>query len=419
MRKMPIALAMTLFVGLAIPPKVSAGVYNTAEPPLWPMPASLQDFQYRLGELRGIAVEMPRNPSEKQETLRERYLRRVAELEAKERTDGLSVEDRVNLGGYLIRLMKYEEAVRVLTPAEAQEPGNFMVLGNLATASQGAGRLERATTYLQQALAAWPRVHFAFSPAQLYFYRTVERYQLRLLQLRQQEARLQPGRPAETVDALFGRVRFVGASGKYEPGVIALDQVDELPAECVEVVEQLVFWLPFDDRLYWLLAELLNAAGKPDSALILMKDLSYGRRFNAPEFMEHRRILLEQEEAIKLFTPPTGSPTTVTMEQLFGVVQPRGVGLAPGAGALSQEAAWVNVVRFLEGRGNADSPLTGKGQDDSQLNGSGPPPGKAPPAIWQPDVRHLVVSFLAGVAVTMFLVLQVRASRARSKSAGG
>src|SRR5262245_46093281 len=108
MRKTLIALAATLLVGWAATPGLRAGVYNTAEPPVWPMPASLQDFQYRLGELRSIAVENPKDPTEKRETPREYYLRRVAELEAKEWTDGLSVEDRINLGAYLIRLLKYE-----------------------------------------------------------------------------------------------------------------------------------------------------------------------------------------------------------------------------------------------------------------------------------------------------------------------
>jgi tetratricopeptide (TPR) repeat protein len=420
MRKMLIALGMTLCVGLAATPGLRAGVYNTAEPAIWPMPGSLQDFQYRLGELRSIAVEMPKDPKETRETLREYYLRRVAELEAKERTDGLSVEDRINLGAYFIRLLKYEEAVRVLTPAESKDPGNFMVLANLSTASAGAGRLERAIAYLQQALTAWPHVHFGYTAAQLYFYRTAERYQLRLLQLRQQESRLQPGRPPETVDALFGRVRFAGANGKYEPGGIALEQLDELPVESVPVVTQLVFWLPFDDRLYWLLAELLNAQGEPEKALTLMKDLSYGRRFSTPEFMEHRRVLLEQEEAMKQFMDPKSS--AMTKEQLLGVMLPRGVGLAPGADALLQEAGWLGVFQHFDARSKIDSPLTDDGKQ--------PPPGRngddtsgkgltAPPAFWRPDVRHLVVSFLAGVAVTMLLVLQVRANRARGKTTGG
>jgi hypothetical protein len=254
-------------------------------------------------------------------------------------------------------------------------------------------------------------VHYGFTTAQWYFYRTAERHQLRLLQLRQQEARLQPGRPAETADALFGRVRFVGPGGEYQPGVIALDQFDALPVEyAVPVVTQLVLWLPFDDRLYWLLAELLNAQGEPDKALILMKDLSFGRRFNAPEFMEHRRVLLKHEELIKEFTDPKTS--SMTKEQLLGVMLPRGVGLAPGADALLQEAGWCGVVRFFDAQRNSDQSSNG---------GPPPPPPPPPPAqeFWKPDVRHLVVSFLAGVAVTMLLVLQVRANRVRGKSAAG
>src|SRR5262249_33451320 len=153
--------------------------------------------------------------------------------------------------------------------------------------------------------------------------------------------RLQPGRTPETVDALFGRVRFVGPGGEYQPGVIALDQLDELPVESVPVVTQLVLWFPFDNRLYWLLAELLNAHPEPDKALTLMKDLSFGRRFNTPEFLAHRRVLLEHEEAIKLLGDPKTSATI--KETLLGAVLPRGVGLAPGADPLLQEAGWLGV----------------------------------------------------------------------------
>jgi len=260
-------------------------------------------------------------------------------------------------------------------------------------------------------------VHYSFTAAQLYFYRTAERYQLRLLQLRQQESRLQLGQQPETLDALFGRVRFGGPGGQYEPGVIAPDQLDELPVESVPVVTQLVLWLPFDNRLYWLLAELLNAQAEPDKALALMKDLSFGRRFNTPEFLVHRRILLAHEEAIRQLADPKSSATT--KEQLLAAVLPRGVGLAPGADSLLQEAGWLGVFGYFDARSKESGiDVNPDGGKSKTLDGPGKDSAK-PPAFWQPDVRHLGVSFLAGVAVTMLLVLQVRASRARGKTAGG
>jgi hypothetical protein len=79
----------------------------------------------------------------------------------------------------------------------------------------------------------------------------------------------------ENVDALFddGKnpptpVRFVGESGDFEPGKIAkaekakLDAVRKFPSDPgpIDIVQQLLIWLPDDQRLFWLLGELYNAA---------------------------------------------------------------------------------------------------------------------------------------------------------------
>src|SRR5262249_12018824 len=100
---------------------------------------------------------------------------------------------------------------------------------------------------------------------------------------------------------------------------------------------------------------------------------------------------------------------------LLGAMLPRGVGLAPGADALLQEAGWCGVVRAFEARRNED-PLTRGREGGGTDQEAKPPPAQE---FWKPDVRHLVVSFLAGVAVTMLVVRQVRAKRAGGKSAVG
>jgi tetratricopeptide (TPR) repeat protein len=414
MGKTPIALAATLLVGLAATPGLRAGVYNTAEPAIWPLPSSFPEFQYRLGEMRSVAVDRPKNPGET-ETPYERGLRLVAALETKARTDGLTVDDRINLGASYIRLLKYEEAVRALTPAETQDPGNFMVLANLATANQGAGRLDRAIAYLQQALAAWPDIQIGFDPVQLRWYRRAERFHLLLLQLREQENRLQVGRPVETVDAIFGRLRFNAPGGEYEPGRIPSDQWDQLPGDWLPLLSQLVFWLPFDDRLYWLMAELVNGQGGPDIALQMMDELVYSRRFAGRECTEHRRTLKKYEEAI---TQLTGEKGRVGKERLLGVVLPRGAGLAPGGGAMMQEVGWLVALDYQQKIALGGPPID-PGNSPTNGGAGAASNSPAPPAFWQPDVRHLVVSFLAGVAVTVLLMLQVRANRARGKTAVG
>ena len=68
----------------------------------------------------------------------------------------------------------------------------------------------------------------------------------------------EPSSREESLDNLFPRVRFVGPSGEYEPGLLAADQWTNLPADALTIVSQLVLWYPHDNRLYWLFAELLN-----------------------------------------------------------------------------------------------------------------------------------------------------------------
>jgi tetratricopeptide (TPR) repeat protein len=288
----------------------SAGVYNTAEPLPDPTGWKLfQQFQSALGDLRGAAVERPgANP------LRERYLKQVAELEAKERASGLTVTDRVNLGACYLRLMRYEDAVRVLDPAVRQEPENFLALANLATATHQAGpqdpaRLSRAIEYQTEALKAWPQTWPAnqaggCTPDLLIWYRRAERYYLALLRLRQQEVRLQAGRGgAETPDDLF-HVRFVGPSGHYEAGAMEPEEFDKLPLERVPLVTQLLVWLPLDNRLYWQQAELLNAQGDIPYAGAMMDELVYSRNYGPPELKAHRQVVREAVSKLPPAPPP-------------------------------------------------------------------------------------------------------------------
>lgn len=358
--------AVALGVGLLSAGAARAGLYNAAErsesPGLYPLPQTFKEFQLALGELRSIAVEraVPPNP------VREHVLKQVAALEAKQRTGKLTVDERVNLGAYYVRLQRPEEAVRVLEGALTQEPKNFMVLANLATADYLAGqgdfaRLSRAIEYQQQALKAWPTAHPGFTADQLVAYRRFERTYLTLLRERQQEARLQGRRPDETLDDLF-HVRYVGPGGRYEAGTMDPEQMDRLPAERVPLVSQLVLWLPFDNRLYWQLAELLNAQGDVQGADAIMHDLAFSRSYSPPELRAHRRVV---GEAAQHAPPPTAE---VPPEQAS----------APG------------------------------GQ---------PPPPATPPATpsWMPQWQPFLVGLVTGVVVTLLIGQQVRQTRARKK----
>jgi tetratricopeptide (TPR) repeat protein len=248
-------------------------------------------FREVLGRLVQIGIPQPESQ------LRKEYLAGKDELRAKARRGVITLEERVNLGEYLIRLYQYDEAIEVLTPAAAQDRANFMVLANLAVANQHSGRLDRAISYLESVHDTWPSQWGGLTREQLEWYRLAEKYHLRLVRLRFREM-LRPSsgraKPPESLDDLFG-VHFIGPTGEYEAGTIAPQERDKLPKESVAIVQQLLIWLPDDTRLYWLLGELYNAAGDVRAAADIFDDCVWRRRFSADELKNHRNVLQESK----------------------------------------------------------------------------------------------------------------------------
>src|SRR5207302_4716130 len=96
---------------------------------------------------------------------------------------------------------------------------NFMVIANLASAHQLAGRLDRAVSYLLQVKDVWPADWPGFSKNKLDWYRRVEQYHLQLARLRYRESLRQgKGQAAAGLDDLFGSasgpVLFLAESGR-------------------------------------------------------------------------------------------------------------------------------------------------------------------------------------------------------------
>lgn len=308
-------LALTMGFSGVIP--LHAGVYNTSEgthgvegmlgrtPPEF-----VRSFRPALIELRNIASPKVENDY----PLRKRYI--LQEQLAGRAPPALTTEQKLNLGAVFIRRGKANEAVNLLGPLARQEPKNFLVQSNLATAYQMLGETQRAADTLTDALDAWPKdwqelgedrkpffSSIGWTEAESNLYRPREVYQLKLLRLRKKEG---PKATVETVDALFADnegkpVRFVGESGKFEVGTIARAEKAKLPRDAIDNVQQLLLWLPGDLRLYWLLGELYNAEGGNDNirvAKIIFEELGSGFggfNFRAPEFDEHRKVLRDHE----------------------------------------------------------------------------------------------------------------------------
>jgi tetratricopeptide (TPR) repeat protein len=459
MRTTLIAAGLAVAVLLGMGGSARAGIYNTAEPAPYPLPSTFDRYLIELGSMRGVAMDVwagdpafiaaavgmgatPQAPAPllagatlmagARETLRGRYLRQVQALEAKGRTGELTVEDRLNLGAYYIRLLRYEEAARTLEAAAAEDPDNFKVLANLATANHLAGRLDRAIDYEQQALKAPPRLWAGISADQMDWYRRAERYYLTLLVLRQQEERFQPGRPPATVDALFPGVRFVGRGGEYEAGTITPEDMDRLPAERIPLVSQLTLWLPFDDRVYWLLGELLNAQGDVAPAFRILDDLVYVRNFSATECRAHRRVLSQfmDHPGWKLLSGPKGP---AAKEQLLWSLAPRGALGAPPGGVMANEASWLVALGKLQTtdpfnlgppaeRQGSQAPdvvaADGSSGGAPKTAGSGQP-GNSSLAPWLPDWRTFLVGMGSGALLALLIAQQVRQSRRRAEQGTG
>src|SRR6476659_2765263 len=141
MRRMLLSLAI-LVGGLAPVGPVRAGVYDLDPPAsnyrsefLEAIQPNGKSLETRLPDMRAID-ERAEYPG----TLRAGYLRQAEALLIKQHEGSLSPEERVNLGGCLIRLGRLAKAREVLEEAQrvvpADTPAHFLILLNLARAYQ-------------------------------------------------------------------------------------------------------------------------------------------------------------------------------------------------------------------------------------------------------------------------------------------
>jgi hypothetical protein len=294
---------------LVAPAALQAGLYSTVETE-GTIDANFRAFQDGVMTLHQIGS------AETKSHLHKRY-GLIKDLVAKGIPEKLTVEQRLNLSAYLMRVKllrkpvpgaqlvyTYRTAAEVLKPALKDDPDHFLILANLATAEMLEAAvthnprlqelmLRRAHKYQEDALKKWPEKwtdlkkdkqvwlrHAGWRPEDFERLRRAETFQLRLVTLRLKEAAARKEPPkffAEDVDALFGDerkpVRFVSDSGGYEAGKIAAAQRAGLPKDHLEIIQQLFLWMPDDLRLYWLLGELYNAEGEVDVARKILEEI--------------------------------------------------------------------------------------------------------------------------------------------------
>ncbi len=255
---------------------VSAGLYCPGES-FRELPAQWGGFLPDHRALREVAVAQRTGP------LRDAHADAALKLEAAARSRTLSADEAADLGALYVRLGKPQQALGVLRPAARQHPGHFRTAANLGTAWQLAGDLEQAAAALEDAVRLAPEK-----------WKEAEGYHLKLVRLRLKGGK----RDVAGLDDLFG-VRFVGESGKPEPGAIAAAERKKLPPNAVAVVQQLALWLPADGRLLWLLGELANAHGDVRTAANVLDGCVTEFGLSSPDLRARRQLYRSAADALE------------------------------------------------------------------------------------------------------------------------
>jgi tetratricopeptide (TPR) repeat protein len=216
----------------------------------------------------------------------ERYRRYVKQRQELLANGGLSAVEAVSLSGYQLRLRDAVGASGTLRRPEVR--GDWRGAANAALAAFAESD-SSARDYQEMVVRALKANEPALPAAEAAWLHTVESNLLRLMQLRQREARA-GGREPTAPDALFP-IEFAGPEGYHAGPLPGVDPATL--AEATAVVQQLLYWLPDDTRLYWLLGELYNAGGDPEAAVAVLDECADARRFNVAAVREHRRVLKE------------------------------------------------------------------------------------------------------------------------------
>ncbi len=290
-------LAVLLSCCLAGPAR--AGLY-CAEETVAELPSQWRGFLLDQRALRLVAVK----PAEKAlpSPLRARYLAAAERLAKGAQERPLSADEAAELGALYVRLGDVARALEVLRPAQREHPTHFRLAANLGTAWQLQGDLTQASACLEQAVRLAPGK-----------YQRAEELHLRLVRLRAREPR-----GAVDLDDLFG-IRFVGPSGKYEPGRLADEQRKLLPSDAAASLQLLALWLPADARLLWQGAELAGAHGDVGTAAAIMDGCVTEFSLRAPLLLDHRRATRAAADALAGVAPDK----TVHQQSHVAVFKPR------------------------------------------------------------------------------------------------
>ncbi len=219
----------------------------------------------------------------------------------------------LDISAYFIRLGQSDKVISLLRRDKLGL--NFLLYANLGTALQMRGQYGDAVSMFSLAQPLWKDwsdlspehkllvQQMGWKKKHYEWFRQVEEYHYKLILQRWKQQKA--GQKQLTLDNLFGEpgdpIQFVGEDGNYQAGQIKEAEFERLPDEALQIVQQLLLWLPNDDPLYWKLAELLNAQATPlkkpqakfskvaEAAQIL--NIFKDQDKSTPEMRDHLRVL--------------------------------------------------------------------------------------------------------------------------------
>lgn len=244
-----------------------------------------------------------------------------ARIKQAQKKKGRTADESVALAVDWLRFGRPDEAESVL---QGQRRG-FLPNVTLAHAAMAQAQWARAYDFLDIANGERPPAKLpGTSPKTLEWQLQLNRGPLlKLVKLRLAESRGPKLNPEdEQPDRLFD-VNFVNANGQFEPGVLADAEKAKLPPDAIATVQQLALWLPFDTRLYWLLAELYSATGDVKTAAKILDQFAWSLNYSNRKVLMAHRELVAKAAAVEPVEIDPPSPVPFTMRAVwwyFGAV---------------------------------------------------------------------------------------------------
>jgi tetratricopeptide (TPR) repeat protein len=241
-----------------------------------------------------------------------------------------SVDEKVALAGYLMKVGEIDSAIAILNPLTHDRRPSYFVYQNLSQLYAMSGDWKEALHYYQEGIldTEMPQTVKGLTAPQREFWKQLDdEYLPRFYHFRLEDSDRRKGLKQAAIEKLNEKdevlplfplpkskippspVRFVNDGGSYQPGHLAVAEQAKLPPDAIAIVQQLLLWFPNEPRLYWLLAELYAAANNLRASATLFEKCAWSLQFG------NRKVMMEHRAAVMSAVPKDAPPTDVALTQ--------------------------------------------------------------------------------------------------------